>query len=206
VAAPADRNCPSDPNCNLTACVLRLWYAVAFVCCVLTVLGFISCGRTSATVDMLPDELLMIVLGLVDTRSLLTSVAAVCTRWRRLCRDVRGIRLDIGFLKDHPRVRDDDGASILTVLFDRWRWVDALIVDGWKLAHRNVTMLLDAWPTLTTIRCGSNLLFFVMNCSSFVFAICRCTWHWFLSKQRCLALLPPFVLCCRVVGSTIGML
>jgi hypothetical protein len=133
---------------------------------VLTTHDFISCGRMPATVDMLPDELLIIVLGLVDTRSLLTAVTAVCTRWRRLCREVRGIRLDLGFLAHHPRVQGDGGASILAVLFHRWRSVNALIVDGWKLAHRNVTMLLDAWPTLTTIRCASNLLFFVMNCSS----------------------------------------
>ena len=109
----------------------------------------------SATVDMLPNELVMKVFGLVDTRSLLTAVPAVCKLWRRLCRECHGFQFDLYFLKNHPRVQRGDVASIFTVLSKRWRWVDAVLVNEWQLTHNDVAMLLDAWPTLTTVRCGN---------------------------------------------------
>ena len=90
-------------------------------------------------------------------------VTAVCTRWRRLCREVHGLRLNLYFLKDHPRVQRGDSSSILAMLVKQWRWVDAVDIAGWKLTHSDVAMLLEAWPTLTTIRCCNNIVFLTVH-------------------------------------------
>jgi hypothetical protein len=115
-------------------------------------------GLLSVTFDTLPDELLTLVLGLVDTRWLLTAVHAVCKRWNRLCREVRGVQFDLRFLKNNPRVQNGDGGAMLTMIASRWRWVDAVFVDGWPLTHGGVAVLVGTWPTLTIIRCGDSII------------------------------------------------
>jgi hypothetical protein len=44
--------------------------------------------------DALPDELVEHILGLVDSASVLSSVHAVCTRWRLICRNLPVVVLD----------------------------------------------------------------------------------------------------------------
>ena len=111
-------------------------------------------GPKSNLVELLADELLMCVLGLVDTQSLLTAAPAVCRRWHRLCRRLHRVKLDLSFLNDNPRVMNGDCAVTLTALSKQWTWVDAVFVDGWRLADSDAAILLDIWPKLTTIRCG----------------------------------------------------
>jgi hypothetical protein len=56
--------------------------------------------------DRLPDEIVLAVFMLVaavDPQSMMTTVHAVCRRWRRLCGDTLGVRLDFAFLVDMHR-------------------------------------------------------------------------------------------------------
>jgi hypothetical protein len=105
------------------------------------------------TIDKLPDELLTFVLGLVDTRLLVTVVPKVCKRWNRACREVRGVHFDLRFLK-RPRVLGS--GAMLTILAKQWRWVDGVCMDAWQLTCGDFAVLADVWPKLTTIRCGDD--------------------------------------------------
>lgn len=109
-------------------------------------------------VDMLPDELVMYLFWFVDTRSLVTRVPAVCNRWRRLCGEVpihngrvRGFLFDLDFLTTNSRVKNGQGADILRMLSQRWKWVDAVLVDEWPLGRDSVK-LFDFWPKLVLTR------------------------------------------------------
>jgi hypothetical protein len=56
-----------------------------------------------ACIDDLPDEMLVDIFGLIaDPETLLVSVPAVCTRWRRVCSTVQDVNLDLGFALTPP--------------------------------------------------------------------------------------------------------
>ena len=66
----------------------------------------------------------------------------MCARWRRLCGEVRGVWFDLGFASDNSRAWNGHGMDVLRMLSVRWRWVDALIVDGWNLGENAAVSLL----------------------------------------------------------------
>ena len=86
--------------------------------------------------DRLPDEIVLAVFMLVaavDPQSMMTTVHAVCRRWRRLCGDTVGVRLDFAFLVDMHRPKmsvppvdaaaEDDMVAALAGLARRFKHV-----------------------------------------------------------------------------------
>lgn len=61
--------------------------------------GQIPAGHTGQPpVESAPTELLVAILSLVDPKTLLLSVPAVCRRWRRACPLIPAVNLDLTFL------------------------------------------------------------------------------------------------------------
>jgi hypothetical protein len=55
--------------------------------------------------DKLPDEIVPLVFKWLDPKTMMTVVHAVCLRWRLLCRDTQGVRLDFTFLPENANLR-----------------------------------------------------------------------------------------------------
>ena len=73
-----------------------------------------------APFEVLPDELLQLIFALVDTKTLLTTVPAVCRRWRAVCGQTRNVH-DLDFiveirLSDPARAQKREQCSTKKVL------------------------------------------------------------------------------------------
>jgi hypothetical protein len=131
-----DALCPPTADCPQAAVTLPT-----------PVFGSGCAGAASAMGDKLPDELLMAVLGLVDTPTLLMVVPGVCRRWRNLYRKIHRIQLDFRGIRR--------GSATFAGLLGQWKSVGAVFIKGWALAHDDVAVLL-ACPMLVTIRYSSS--------------------------------------------------
>jgi hypothetical protein len=57
--------------------------------------------------DNLPDEIVWMIFAWIamgDSQAMLTVVPAVCRRWRALCGDTKGVRLDMTFLPSRAKL------------------------------------------------------------------------------------------------------
>ena len=57
--------------------------------------------------DNLPDEIVWMIFAWIamgDCKAMLTVVPAVCRRWRALCGDTKGVRLDLTFLPSRAKL------------------------------------------------------------------------------------------------------
>ena len=55
----------------------------------------------------LPDEIVWMIFAWIamgDCKAMLTAVPFVCRRWRVLCGDTKGVRLDLTFLSPHAKL------------------------------------------------------------------------------------------------------
>ena len=69
--------------------------------------------------DKLPDEIALarfLWVAMCDSKATLTVVPTVCRRWRALCGDTRGVRLDFLFLPARARLRREEAAGDATVV------------------------------------------------------------------------------------------
>jgi hypothetical protein len=70
--------------------------------------------------DNLPDEIVLIIfvwIAMGDSKAMLTAVPFVCRRWRALCGDNKGVRLDLTFLPQHAKLcRASLDAAVVSVL------------------------------------------------------------------------------------------
>jgi hypothetical protein len=130
--------------------------------------------------DRLPDEMLLKVLAwvaLLDPKTMMTVVHAVCRRWRQLCGDTHGVRLDFRnfyntFLPWKARLRGDlvdaaaEGAMVasLTALAGRFKHVvecnlpsKSLLVRPPSNADRYVIALIKHCPKLESVNFGDFL-------------------------------------------------
>jgi len=58
-------------------------------------------GALLSSWDNLPDEIVLMIFAWIamwDCKAMLTVVPTVCRRWRALCGDTKGVRLDLTFL------------------------------------------------------------------------------------------------------------
>eukprot|EP00035_Acanthoeca_spectabilis_P002804 m.89625 g.89625 ORF g.89625 m.89625 type:complete len:367 (+) comp11761_c0_seq1:175-1275(+) len=86
--------------------------------------------------ERMPTELLVLVFAMLDSRSLLITVGAVCRHWRAACHDVGCVCVDLTFVppkaKLQQRVRLKDGAEVLEGIVQRFRNIDQVNMSGWS--------------------------------------------------------------------------
>jgi hypothetical protein len=93
-----------------------------------------DCG-TIVDVDALPDELLLYIFALLDTKALMTAIPGVCTKWRALCGDTPRVHVDLSFA---PR-------SLLTSPPDRRRTSSARRLSSLEEALKRFKHVETVW-------------------------------------------------------------
>jgi hypothetical protein len=64
-------------------------------------------GVLASSWDNLPDEIVLMIFAWIamgNCEAMLTAVPFVCHRWRALCGDTKGVRLDLTFLPQHAKL------------------------------------------------------------------------------------------------------
>jgi hypothetical protein len=124
--------------------------------------------------DRLPDEMLLKVLAwvaLLDPKTMMTVVHAVCRRWRQLCGDTHGVRLDFTFLPRNARLRGDlvdaaaEEAMVASLTAGRFKHVVECNLPSKSLfvmrqhtnADRYVIALIKHCPKLESVNFGDFL-------------------------------------------------
>jgi hypothetical protein len=122
-------------------------------------------GALRSSFDRLPDELVVAVfevVALLDPKTMMSVVHAVCRRWRQVCGETHSVHLDFTFLPRNARLRrpPTDAAAeaamvaSLTALAGRFKHVVECNSDGvlrHTSADRYAIALIEHCPQLTNV-------------------------------------------------------
>ena len=88
----------------------------------------VAASSDSSPVELLPDEILCLVLSRLDPKTLMIAVPQVCRRWRRVCPCVRQVHLDFSGRKKQK----EEGPKVPVEALAGWPAPAVLATAGWR--------------------------------------------------------------------------